>query len=95
MQDIYRKIQQEYENNRNSALAEVERKKKEIYEKEPKILDIDDKIKKIGMEVTKSIIFIDDDCRNINSAKKIGIKTFEYKSINDSFDEIIKEINKL
>ena len=49
MQDIYRKIQQEYENNRNSALAEVERKKKEIYEKEPKILDIDDKIKKIGM----------------------------------------------
>lgn len=42
-----------------------------------------------------NIIFIDDDCRNINSAKKIGIKTFEYKSINDSFDEIIKEINKL
>ena len=42
-----------------------------------------------------NIIFIDDDCRNINSAKNIGIKTFEYKSINDSFDEIIKEINKL
>ena len=49
MQDIYRKIQQEYENNRNAALAEVEKKKKEIYEKEPKILEIDEKIKKAGV----------------------------------------------
>lgn len=30
-----------------------------------------------------------------NIEKDLGIKTFEYKSINDSFDEIIKEINKL
>ena len=63
MQDVYRKIQQEYENNRNTALAEVERKKQDIYEKEPKVLDIDESIKKIGMEITKSIIFIDDDKR--------------------------------
>ena len=53
-----------------------------------------DIIKDLNTDVN-NIIFIDDDCRNINSAKKIEIKTFEYKSINDSFDEIIKEINKL
>ena len=53
-----------------------------------------DILKDLNTDVN-NIIFIDDDCRNINSAKKIGIKTFEYKSINDSFDEIIKEINKL
>ena len=53
-----------------------------------------DILKDLNTDVN-NIIFIDDDCRNINSAKKIEIKTFEYKSINDSFDEIIKEINKL
>lgn len=53
-----------------------------------------DILKDLNTDVN-NIIFIDDDCSNINSAKKIGIKTFEYKSINDSFDEIIKEINKL
>lgn len=74
MQDIYRKIQQEYENNRNSALAEVERKKKEIYEKEPKILEIDDKIKKIGIEVTKSIIFIDDDSKRTEAVNELNKK---------------------
>ena len=53
-----------------------------------------DILKDLNTDVN-NMIFIDDDCGNINSVKKIGIKTFEYKSINDSFDEIIKEINKL
>ena len=41
MQSIYTRIQQEYENSRNSALQEVERKKEKLYEKEPKLLEID------------------------------------------------------
>ena len=74
MQDVYRKIQQEYENNRNTALAEVERKKQDIYEKEPKVLDIDESIKKIGMEITKSIIFIDDDSKRTDAVNELNLK---------------------
>ena len=80
MQDVYRKIQQEYENNRNLALAEVERKKKEIYEKEPKILEIDENIKKIGMEITKSIIFIDDDSKRTEAVNELNQKIDSLKA---------------
>ena len=80
MQGIYRKIQQEYENNRNLALAEVEKKKKEVYEKEPKILEIDEKIKKIGMEISKSIIFIDDDIKRENAVKDLNSQIDELKT---------------
>ena len=79
MQGIYRKIQQEYENNRNSALAEVEKKKKEIYEKEPKVYEIDEKIKKIGMEISKSIIFINDDTKRENAIKDLNSQIEELK----------------
>jgi len=85
MQGIYRKIQQEYENNRNLALGEVEKKKKEIYEKEPKIYEIDEKIKKIGMEISKSIIFIDDDTKRENAVK----------DLNSQIDELKEEKKKL
>jgi len=79
MQGIYRKIQQEYEESRNSALAQVEKKKKEVYEREPKILEIDDKIKKIGMEISKSIIFIADDTKRENAVKDLTSQIDELK----------------
>jgi len=85
MQSIYTKIQQEYENNRNSALQEVEKKKEELYKKEPKLLEIDEKIKKIGMEMSKSIIFIDDDTKRENTVK----------DLNSQIDTLKDEKNKL
>ena len=85
MQSIYTKIQQEYENNRNSALQEVEKRKEELYKKEPKLLEIDEKIKKIGMEMSKSIIFIDDDTKRENTVK----------DLNSQIDTLKDEKNKL
>ncbi len=85
MQSVYRRIQQEYEKDRNSALAEVEKKKKEIYEKEPRVLEIDEKIKKIGMEISKSIIFIDDDTKRENAVR----------DLNSQIDELKNEKGKL
>ena len=85
MQSIYTKIQQEYENNRNSALQEVEKKKEELYKKEPKLLEIDEKIKKIGMEMSKSIIFIDDDTKRENTVN----------DLNSQIDALKDEKNKL
>lgn len=89
MQGVYRKIQQEYEENRNRALAEVEKKKKEVYEKEPKILEIDEKIKKIGMEISKSIIFIDDDTKRENAIKDLNSQIDELK---DERKKLLKDI---
>ena len=80
MQDVYRKIQQEYESSRNLALAEVERKKNEVYEREPKVLEIDDKIKKAGMEITKSIIFINDDTKRENAIRDLNSQIEELKA---------------
>lgn len=89
MQDIYRKIQQEYENNRNTALAEVEKKKKELYEKEPKILEIDENIKKIGMEITKSIIFMDDDSKRTDLVNELNLKV---ENLKTKKAELLKEL---
>lgn len=89
MQDIYRKIQQEYENNRNVALAEVEKKKKEIYKREPKILEIDDNIKKIGMEITKSIIFMDDDSKRNDLVNELNLKV---ERLKEKKTELLKEL---
>lgn len=89
MQDIYRKIQQEYENNRNAALAEVEKKKKELYEKEPKILEIDDNIKKIGMEITKSIIFMDDDSKRNDLVNELNLKV---ERLKEKKADLLKEL---
>lgn len=80
MQGVYRRIQQEYEKDRNNALAEVERKKKEIYQREPEILEIDEKIKKIGMEISKSIIFVDDDTKRENAVKDLNSQISELKA---------------
>lgn len=80
MQGVYRRIQQEYEKDRNNALAEVERKKKELYEKEPRLEEIDDKIKKIGMDVSKSIIFIDDDTKRENTIRELNLQINELKA---------------
>lgn len=90
MQDIYRRIQKEYDDNRSAALREVERKKKEVYEKEPKILEIDDKIKMAGMEITKSIIFIDDDTKRENAIKDLNSQIEELKVEKN---ELLKKLN--
>ncbi|MBP3284759.1 MAG: ATP-binding protein [Clostridia bacterium] len=63
MQDIYRRIQREYEESRSKALAEVDARKKELYEREPELAKIDEEIQKQGLEITKSVIFVDDDSK--------------------------------
>ena len=61
MQGIYREIQKEYDDNRKRAMDEAQKKKDAFYEKNPELRDIDDEINKIGVCMTKSIIFVDND----------------------------------
>ena len=89
MQSIYTRIQQEYENNRNSALEETEKRKEELYKKEPKLLEIDEKIKKIGMEMSKSIIFIDDDTKRENAVKDLNS---QIESLKNEKNELLKKL---
>ena len=61
MQGIYREIQKEYDDSRKRALDEVEAKKKKLYSENAELKSLDDQINKIGVDMTKSIIFIEDD----------------------------------
>ena len=63
MQEIYRRIQREYDESRTRALAEVEERRAKLYESAPELEAIDDEIKSRGVEITKSLIFVDDDSK--------------------------------
>jgi len=73
MQDIYRRIQREYDESRTKALAEVEERKKELYAKEPELEKIDDEIKSRGVEITKSLIFVEDDSRRAEIIQELNL----------------------
>jgi len=72
MQDIYRRIQREYDESRTKALAEVEERKKELYAKEPELEKIDDEIKSRGVEITKSLIFVEDDSKRAEIIQELN-----------------------
>ena len=61
MQGIYREIQKEYDDSRKRALDEVEAKRQKLYAENAELKNLDDQINKIGVDMTKSIIFIEDD----------------------------------
>ena len=41
-------------------------------------MEIDEKIKRIGMEISKSIIFIDDDIKRENAVKDLNIQVEDH-----------------
>jgi DNA replication protein DnaC len=52
-QDVYRQIQREYETIRYNNDLAVENRKKELYSKFPQIKSIDDRLKELGISLTK------------------------------------------
>lgn len=54
--NIFSNILKEYEKIRDTALLELETRKLDIYEKIPRIQEIDDKINNISLEITKTIL---------------------------------------
>ena len=89
MQGIYREIQKEYDDSRKRALDEVEAKKQKLYAENTELKNLDEKINKIGVDMTKSIIFIEDD-------KKRQEKIDELKrSIEDLKQKRDAELKKL
>lgn len=87
MQGIYREIAREYEVNRKNALDKAEAKKKEFYAKAPELEKIDDEIKSIGIKMTKSIIFIDND---IEREQKINLLKENIEELKQKRREILK-----
>lgn len=72
--DILRSIEREYEQKRTLAEKNTEYLKNEIYEKNPKLAEIDSLIKKLGIEASKTALLA-------NEEKKIKI-------LNDLTDKI-------
>lgn len=72
MQDIYRRIQREYDESRTRALVEVEERRKTLYERSPELEAIDDEIKSRGVEITKSLIFVEDDSKRAEIIQELN-----------------------
>lgn len=72
MQEIYRRIQREYDESRTRALAEVEDRRAKLYESAPELEAIDDEIKSRGVEITKSLIFVEDDSRRAEIIQELN-----------------------
>ena len=97
MQGIYREIQKEYDDSRKRALDEVESKKQKLYAENIELKNLDDQINKIGVDMTKSIIFIEDDKKRqekieelkqkINALKQKRATELSKMKIDDSYFE--------
>lgn len=95
MQGIYREIQKEYDESRRHALDEIEEKKQQLYLKNSELKNLDDQINKIGVDMTKSIIFIEDNKKRqekidllkqkIEELKQKRNKELEKMGIDDSY----------
>jgi len=80
MQGIYREIQKEYDDSRKRALDEIENKKQKLYAQNPELKNLDEQINKIGVDVTKSIIFIEDDKKRQEKIDELKNKIDELKN---------------
>lgn len=79
MQGIYREIQKEYDDSRKKALEEVDIKKEKLYEDNDELKQLDEKINKIGVDMTKSIIFIEDNKKREETINELKEKINELK----------------
>jgi len=53
---IYRKINLEYQKKRDCALSEVQKRKKDLLEKYPVLQEIEDELRRTGLNLTKLIL---------------------------------------
>lgn len=89
MQGIYREIQKEYDESRKRALDEIEEKKEQLYSKNPELKNLDEQISKIGVDMTKSIIFIEDDKKRQEKIDLLKQKIEELKQKrNEELDKM-------
>ena len=90
MQGIYREIQKEYDDSRKRALDEVESKKQKLYAENELLKDLDEQISKIGVDMTKSIIFIED---NKKREEKINELKQKINELKEKRDKVLSEMN--
>ncbi|MEJ8552758.1 ATP-binding protein [Tepidibacter sp. Z1-5] len=69
--DKLREIFVKYENNRDKAKLDLEMRKNKVYNKIPKMKDIDDKIFQIGLSLSKSLLMNQDDQEKIVEKTRI------------------------
>jgi len=69
--DIISDIQRIYENRRDKNLRDLQRRQKDVYKKLPKVEQIDDEIRRVGIKMAKEVLF------NPEKSEKIALKAKE------------------
>jgi len=83
--NIYRQILREYEKDRDAAERVSQQRKNEIYQKIPRICDIDKEISEIGIKISRAILN-----KNVNKSELIEqLKTKSENLINEK-EELLK-----
>jgi len=84
--NIYKQILREYEKDRDIAKRVAQRRKNEIYQKIPRICDIDKEIAEIGIKISKAVLN-----KNVNKDELIKqLKTKSENLINEK-EELLKD----
>lgn len=75
--DIISDIQRVYETKRDKNLRDLLRRQKEVYKKLPKVEEIDDEIKKVGIKMAKEVLLSPDKGKEITLKAKETIEALK------------------
>lgn len=84
----YRKVERDYSIKRQHAQSDARHFKKNVYDENPKLAEIEDKINKISLKSIKSRIFSDDLSRQIEQDKL----TLQLDRLNREYEEQLARI---
>ena len=85
---VYRKVERDYSVKRQRAQSDARHFKKNVYDENPKLAQIEDRINKISLKSIKSRIFSDDFTRQIEQENL----TLQLNKLNKEYEEQLARI---
>ena len=85
---VYRKVEGEYSIKRQHAQSDAKIYKKNVYDENPKLSEIEDEINKVSLKSIKARIFSDDLSRQIQQDKL----TFQLDRLRKEYDEQLEKL---
>lgn len=85
---VFRKVEGEFSIKRQHAQSDARHFKKNVYDENPKLLEIEDKMNKLSLKSIKSRIFSDDLSRQIEQDKL----TLQLDRLNKEYEEQLRKI---
>ena len=85
---VYRKVEGEYSIKRQHAQSDAKIYKKNVYDENPKLSEIEDEINKVSLKSIKARIFSDDLSRQIEQDKL----TLQLDRLSKEYDEQLEKL---